>query len=113
PVNFSGVLYNFVEYGVDPDTELLDYDVVREKALEDKPKMIVAGASAYSRPIDFAKLREIADEVGAYLLVDIAHIAGLVAAGLHQNPVPYDELVTTSKHRSLRGRRVGMVMCKE
>src|SRR5690625_1502153 len=113
PVNFSGVLYNFVEYGVDPDTELLDYDVVREKALEVKPKMIVAGASAYSRPIDFAKFREIADEVGAYLLVDMAHIAGLVAAGLHQNPVPYADFVTTTTHKTLRGPRGGMVMCKE
>lgn len=113
PVNFSGKLYNFVEYGVDPETELLDYDVVREKALEVKPKMIVAGASAYSRPIDFAKFREIADEVGAYLLVDMAHIAGLVAAGLHQNPVPHAHFVTTTTHKTLRGPRGGMVMCKE
>jgi len=113
PVNFSGVLYNFVEYGVDKETELLDYDVVREKALEVKPKMIVAGASAYSRPIDFAKFREIADEVGAYLLVDMAHIAGLVAAGLHQNPVPHAHFVTTTTHKTLRGPRGGMVLCKE
>lgn len=113
PVNFSGVLYNFVEYGVDKETELLDYDVVRAKALEVKPKMIVAGASAYSRPIDFAKFREIADEVGAYLLVDMAHIAGLVAAGLHQNPVPHAHFVTTTTHKTLRGPRGGMVLCKE
>ncbi len=113
PVNFSGVLYNFVEYGVDKETELLDYDVVREIALKVKPKMIVAGASAYSRPIDFAKFREIADEVGAYLLVDMAHIAGLVAAGLHQNPVPHAHFVTTTTHKTLRGPRGGMVMCKE
>lgn len=113
PVNFSGKLYNFVDYGVDKDTELLDYELVREKALEVKPKMIVAGASAYSRPIDFAKFREIADEVGAYLLVDMAHIAGLVAAGLHQNPVPHAHFVTTTTHKTLRGPRGGMILCKE
>ncbi|WLV24199.1 serine hydroxymethyltransferase [Aciduricibacillus chroicocephali] len=113
PVNFSGILYNFVDYGVDKETELLDYDVVREKALEVKPKLIVAGASAYSRPIDFKKFREIADEVGAYLLVDMAHIAGLVAAGLHQNPVEHAHFVTTTTHKTLRGPRGGMVMCKE
>jgi len=113
PVNFSGILYNFVEYGVDKETELLDYEVVRQKALEVKPKLIVAGASAYSRPIDFKKFREIADEVGAYFMVDMAHIAGLVAAGLHENPVPHAHFVTTTTHKTLRGPRGGMVLCKE
>ncbi|HLS20066.1 MAG TPA: serine hydroxymethyltransferase [Bacillota bacterium] len=113
PVNFSGELYNFAEYGVDKETEQLDYDVVREKALEVKPKLIVAGASAYSREIDFAKFREIADEVGAYLMVDMAHIAGLVATGLHSNPVPYSDFVTTTTHKTLRGPRGGMILCKE
>lgn len=113
PVNFSGQLYNFVEYGVDKETERIDYDVVLQKAKEHKPKMIVAGASAYSRVIDFAKFREIADEVGAYLFVDMAHIAGLVAAGLHPNPVPYADFVTTTTHKTLRGPRGGMILCKE
>lgn len=113
PVNFSGKLYNFVDYGVDKETELLDYDVVMEKAKEVKPKMIVAGASAYSRELDFAKFREIADAVDAYLLVDMAHIAGLVATGLHQNPVPYADFVTTTTHKTLRGPRGGMILCKE
>ncbi|MFJ5717186.1 serine hydroxymethyltransferase [Neobacillus sp. NPDC093127] len=113
PVNFSGIQYNFVEYGVDETTHRINYDVVREKALEHKPKMIVAGASAYPRAIDFAKFREIADEVGAYLMVDMAHIAGLVAAGLHQNPVPYADFVTTTTHKTLRGPRGGMILCKE
>lgn len=113
PVNFSGKLYNFVDYGVDKDTEQLDYDVVLEKAKEVKPKLIVTGASAYSRELDFAKFREIADEVGAYLLVDMAHIAGLVATGLHQNPVPYADFVTTTTHKTLRGPRGGMILCKE
>lgn len=113
PVNFSGVLYNFVEYGVDKETEYIDYEDVRQKALEHKPKVIVAGASAYPRAIDFAKFREIADEVGAYLMVDMAHIAGLVAAGLHQNPVPYAHFVTTTTHKTLRGPRGGMILCKE
>lgn len=113
PVNFSGELYNFAEYGVDQETEQLDYDAVREKALEVKPKLIVAGASAYSREIDFAKFREIADEVGAYLMVDMAHIAGLVATGLHTNPVPYSDFVTTTTHKTLRGPRGGMILCKE
>lgn len=102
PVNFSGVQYNFVEYGVDQETQRIDYDVVRELAVEHKPKMIVAGASAYPREIDFAKFREIADEVGAYLMVDMAHIAGLVAAGLHQNPVPHAHFVTSTTHKTLR-----------
>ncbi|MGI8385771.1 serine hydroxymethyltransferase [Robertmurraya sp. P23] len=113
PVNFSGVQYNFVEYGVDEQTQTIDYDIVRAKALEHKPKMIVAGASAYPRAIDFKKFREIADEVGAYLMVDMAHIAGLVAAGLHQNPVPFADFVTTTTHKTLRGPRGGMIFCKE
>lgn len=113
PVNFSGVQYNFVEYGVDEQTQTIDYDIVREKALEHKPKMIVAGASAYPRAIDFKKFREIADEVGAYLMVDMAHIAGLVAAGLHQNPVPYADFVTTTTHKTLRGPRGGMILTSE
>ncbi|WP_413377937.1 serine hydroxymethyltransferase [Alkalihalobacillus sp. 1P02AB] len=113
PVNFSGVQYNFVEYGVDKETHLINYDVVRELALEHKPKLIVAGASAFPRAIDFAKFREIADEVGAYLMVDMAHIAGLVAAGLHQNPVPHAHFVTTTTHKTLRGPRGGMILCLE
>ncbi|WP_423408479.1 serine hydroxymethyltransferase [Heyndrickxia sp. MSNUG] len=113
PVNFSGIQYNFVEYGVDEKTHLINYDDVLEKAREHKPKMIVAGASAYPRAIDFKRFREIADEVGAYLMVDMAHIAGLVAAGLHQNPVPYADFVTTTTHKTLRGPRGGMILCKE
>ncbi|MDQ0162616.1 serine hydroxymethyltransferase [Bacillus alveayuensis] len=113
PVNFSGIQFNFVEYGVDQETHLIDYEDVRAKALEHKPKLIVAGASAYPREIDFKKFREIADEVGAYLMVDMAHIAGLVAAGLHQNPVPYAHFVTTTTHKTLRGPRGGMILCKE
>lgn len=112
PVNFSGKLYNFEEYGVDEETEQLDYDVVLEKAKAVKPKLIVAGASAYSRTIDFAKFREIADEVDAYLMVDMAHIAGLVAAGLHPNPVPYADFVTTTTHKTLRGPRGGVILTK-
>ena len=113
PVNFSGVQYNFVEYGVDETDHLIDYDDVMEKAKKHKPKLIVAGASAYPRVIDFKKFREIADEVGAYLMVDMAHIAGLVAAGLHPNPVPYCDFVTTTTHKTLRGPRGGMILCKE
>ena len=113
PVNFSGIQYNFVEYGVDEKTHRINYDDVRAKALEHKPKLIVAGASAYPREIDFAKFREIADEVGAYLMVDMAHIAGLVAAGLHPSPVPYAEFVTTTTHKTLRGPRGGMILCRE
>ncbi|MHA6250675.1 serine hydroxymethyltransferase [Oceanobacillus sp. CAU 1775] len=113
PVNFSGKLYNFEEYGVEKETEQLDYDVVLEKAKAVKPKLIVAGASAYSRKIDFAKFREIADAVGAYFMVDMAHIAGLVAAGIHQNPVPYADFVTTTTHKTLRGPRGGVILCKE
>ncbi|GGD00615.1 serine hydroxymethyltransferase [Pontibacillus salipaludis] len=113
PVNFSGKLYNFVDYGVDQETEQIDYEAVREKAREVQPKLIVAGASAYPRSIDFKKFREIADEVGAYLLVDMAHVAGLVATGHHPNPVPYADFVTTTTHKTLRGPRGGMVLCKE
>jgi glycine hydroxymethyltransferase len=113
PVNFSGIQYNFVEYGVDPETHLINYDDVLEKARMHKPKLIVAGASAYPRIIDFKRFREIADEVGAYLMVDMAHIAGLVAAGLHPNPVPYAHFVTTTTHKTLRGPRGGMILCKE
>ncbi|MCM3722574.1 serine hydroxymethyltransferase [Solibacillus isronensis] len=113
PVNFSGILYNFVEYGVTEDTNLIDYEDVRQKALESKPKLIVAGASAYPRAIDFAKFREIADEVGAYFMVDMAHIAGLVAAGEHQNPVPYADFVTTTTHKTLRGPRGGMILTND
>lgn len=112
PVNFSGKLYNFEAYGVEKETEQINYDVVLQKAKEVKPKLIVAGASAYSRTIDFAKFREIADEVGAYLMVDMAHIAGLVAAGLHPNPVPYADVVTTTTHKTLRGPRGGVILCK-
>lgn len=112
-VNFSGIQYNFVEYGVDAEKNVIDYEDVRQKALEHRPKLIVAGASAYPRAIDFAKFREIADEVEAYLMVDMAHIAGLVAAGLHQNPVPYADFVTTTTHKTLRGPRGGMILCKE
>lgn len=113
PVNFSGLQYNFVAYGVDKETQQIDYDDVLAKAKEHKPKLIVAGASAYPREINFKKFREIADEVGAYLMVDMAHIAGLVAAGLHMNPVPYADFVTTTTHKTLRGPRGGMILCKQ
>lgn len=113
PVNFSGKLYNFVSYGVDKETEEINYDDVRELAIKHKPKLIVAGASAYSRVIDFKRFREIADEVGAYLMVDMAHIAGLVAAGIHPSPVPYADFVTTTTHKTLRGPRGGLILCKE
>ncbi|GEL77258.1 serine hydroxymethyltransferase [Tenuibacillus multivorans] len=113
PVNFSGKLYNVVDYGVDEESEQIDYDQVLEKAKEVQPKLIVAGASAYPRQIDFKKFRDIADEVGAYLMVDMAHIAGLVAAGLHQNPVPHAHFVTTTTHKTLRGPRGGMILCGE
>jgi glycine hydroxymethyltransferase len=113
PVNFSGKMYRFVAYGVDEQTHRIDYDKVRELALEHKPKLIVAGASAYPRVIDFARFREIADEVGAYLMVDMAHIAGLVATGDHPNPVPYSDFVTTTTHKTLRGPRGGMILCQE
>lgn len=112
PVNISGTYFNFIAYGVNKETETIDYDEVREIALREKPKMIVAGASAYPRKIDFVKFREIADEIGAYLMVDMAHIAGLVAAGLHPNPVPYADFVTTTTHKTLRGPRGGAILCK-
>ncbi len=113
PVNISGTYYNFIAYGVDKETEMIDYDQVREIAIKEKPKMIIAGASAYPRTIDFKKFGEIADEIGAYLMVDMAHIAGLVAAGLHPNPVPYADFVTTTTHKTLRGPRGGAILCKE
>src|SRR5699024_4799143 len=112
-VQFSGVLYNCVECGRDEETERMDYDSLLEQAKEVKPKLIVAGASAYSRTLDFKKFREIADAVDAYLFVDMAHIAGLVAAGEHPNPVPYCDFVTTTTHKTLRGPRGGMILCKE
>lgn len=113
PVNFSGKLYNVVPYGVKEDTETIDYDQVRDLAKAHNPKMIVVGASAYPRTIDFPAFRKIADEVGALIMVDIAHIAGLVAAGVHPSPVPYAEFVTTTTHKTLRGPRSGMIMCRE
>lgn len=113
PVNFSGKTYHFVSYGVDPTTEVIDYNVVRILARKHQPKLIVAGASAYSRTIDFAKFREIADEVGAKLMVDMAHIAGLVAAGLHPSPVPYADITTTTTHKTLRGPRGGMILTND
>lgn len=112
PVNFSGKLYKFASYGVD-ESGFINYDQFRKIALEVKPKMIVSGASAYARIIDFAKIREICDEVGAYMMVDMAHIAGLVAAGLHPSPVPYADFVTTTTHKTLRGPRGGAILCKE
>jgi len=112
PVNISGTYYNFISYGVNKDTHKIDYDEVLNIAKENKPKLIVAGASAYPREIDFSKFREIADEVGAYLMVDMAHIAGLVAAGLHMNPVEYADFVTTTTHKTLRGPRGGAILCK-
>ena len=113
PVNISGKYFHIVPYGVSKEDERIDYDALEQIAVENKPKMIVAGASAYPRIIDFPRLREIADKVGAYLMVDIAHIAGLVAAGLHPSPVPYADIVTTTTHKTLRGPRGGVIMCKE
>ena len=113
PVNVSGKYFNIVPYGVDSETGMIDYDKMRAIALECKPKLIVAGASAYSRTIDFEAFRKVADEVGAILMVDMAHIAGLVAAGLHPSPVPYADVVTTTTHKTLRGPRGGMILCKE
>lgn len=113
PVNISGKYFNVVPYGVDEKTERIDYDEMEKIARQCKPKLIVAGASAYSRIIDFKRCREIADKVGAYLMVDMAHIAGLVAAGLHPSPVPYAHVVTTTTHKTLRGPRGGMILCKE
>ena len=112
-VNFSGKYYNFVSYGVDAETGRIDYDEVLRLAKEHQPKLIVAGASAYPREIDFAKMAEIAHEVGAYLMVDMAHIAGLVAAGLHMSPVPYADVVTTTTHKTLRGPRGGLILCND
>ncbi len=113
PVNFSGKIYNIVHYGVNKETEMLDYGEMLEIAKKCSPKMIVTGASAYPRTIDFKALREVADEVGAYLMADIAHIAGLVAAGVHPSPIPYADVVTTTTHKTLRGPRGGVVMCKQ
>ena len=113
PVNISGKYFNIVPYGVNDETEQIDYDKMRELALECKPKLILVGASAYSRTIDFKRCREICDEVGAYFMVDMAHIAGLIAAGVHPSPVPYADVVTTTTHKTLRGPRGGMILCKE
>ena len=113
PVNISGKYYEFIPYGVDKTSHLIDYDEVRSIAIKEKPKMIVCGASAYPRSIDFKKFRDIADECGAYLMVDMAHIAGLVAAGVHQNPVSYADFVTSTTHKTLRGPRGGLILCKE
>ena len=113
PVNISGKYFNIVPYGVNDITETIDYDEMEKIALECKPKLIVVGASAYSRTIDFARCREIADKVGAYLMVDMAHIAGLIAAGVHPSPVPYADVVTTTTHKTLRGPRGGMILCRE
>ena len=113
PVNISGKYFNIVPYEVSSETQTIDYEEVRKLALENKPKLILAGASAYARAIDFKKFKEIADEVGAYFMVDMAHIAGLVAAGLHENPVPYADVVTTTTHKTLRGPRGGLILCKE
>ena len=112
-LNFSGSLYRSVSYDVDPKTEMLDYEAIRELALKEKPQMIVAGASAYARAIDFSKFREISDEVGAYLFVDMAHIAGLCATGAHMSPIPYADVVTSTTHKTLRGPRGGIILCKE
>ena len=112
-INYSGHYYNFVHYGVEPETEQLDYNHIADLAQEHQPKMLLAGASAYPRTIDFARLREIADSVGAYLVMDMAHIAGLIAVGLHPDPIPYCEVVTTTTHKTLRGPRGGLILCKE
>jgi len=112
-INFSGHLYDFVHYGVDPETEQLNYDDIARMAREHKPRLIVAGASAYPRLFDFGRLREIADSVDAYLMMDMAHVAGLVAVGLHPDPVPYCDIVTTTTHKTLRGPRAGLILCKE
>jgi len=113
PVNFSGIFYKVIPYGVKRDTETIDYDALEKMALEEKPKLIMAGASAYPRIIDFKRLREIADKVNAYLVVDMAHIAGLVAAGLHPNPCDYAHVVTTTTHKTLRGPRGGMILTND
>ena len=113
PANFSGKLYNVVSYGVDPETETIDYDEMEKLAKEHQPKLIVGGASAYPRIIDFERMAQIAHEVGAYLMIDMAHIAGLVAAGLHPSPIPYADVVTTTTHKTLRGPRGGMILCNK
>lgn len=113
PVNFSGKLYNFVAYGVDPDTEVLDYDVIRAQAIAERPKAIIAGATAYPRIIDFAAFRSIADEIGALLIVDAAHIAGLIAGGAHPSPIPYADVMSFTTHKTLRGPRAGAILCRE
>ena len=113
PVNISGKYFNIVPYGVEDETEVLDYDKIMETAKACKPKLLLAGASAYPRALDFAKFREIADAVGAYLMVDMAHIAGLVAAGVHMNPVPYADIITTTTHKTLRGPRGGLILCND
>jgi glycine hydroxymethyltransferase len=113
PISFSGMFYNVIHYGVERETEVIDYGALRKLAQEHRPKLIVTGASAYPRTLDFAKFREIADEIGAYLMVDMAHIAGLVAAGLHPSPVPHADVVTTTTHKTLRGPRGGMILMKE
>jgi glycine hydroxymethyltransferase len=112
-INYSGHYYRFVHYGVDPETEQLDYDSIAELALEHKPKLLVAGASAYPRLFDFARLREISNSVGALLMMDMAHIAGLIAVGLHPDPVPHCDVVTTTTHKTLRGARGGMILCTQ
>jgi len=112
-LNFSGKLYDFVQYELDKETQLINYNKIREIAIKEKPKLIVTGYSAYPREVDFKKFKEIADEVGAMLMADIAHIAGLVAAGVHQNPVPFCDIVTTTTHKTLRGPRGAIIMCKE
>ena len=113
PVNISGKYFKIVPYGVSRETELIDYDEMEKIALEARPKLIVSGASAYPRTLDFKRIREICDKVGAYMMADIAHIAGPVAAGLHPSPVPYADFVTTTTHKTLRGPRGGVIMCKE
>ena len=112
-LNFSGKLYNFVQYSLDEETQLLDYDKIREIAIKEKPKLIVTGYSAYSREVNFKKFKEIADEVGSLLMADISHIAGIIAAGLHENPVPYCDVATTTTHKTLRGPRGAIILCKE
>jgi glycine hydroxymethyltransferase len=113
PINFSGKIFNFVQYGLDPETELLDYEKIREIALNEKPKMIVSGASAYPRKIDFKKFQDIADEIGAVSFADISHIAGLIVAGEHSSPFPFTDIVTTTTHKTLRGPRGAIILCKE
>ena len=113
PVNFSGLLYNIIPYGIDPVSHRISYDTLSKLAKEHKPKMIIAGYSAYPRELDFAKYKEIADSVGAKLMVDMAHFAGLVAGGVHENPVPYADYTTTTTHKTLRGPRGGLILCSE